>query len=107
MSTNTEQSRFALLQNVYNIKNNNRSDIYSVRRAYLTAINITALTVFENTRPYMPRLHIIKFHYLILRILLRGESDIAAVSTAAVTSAIRQRKPPSTGNLYSRVFPCS
>jgi len=107
MSTNTEQPPFALLQNVYNIKNNDHSDIYSVRRAYLTPINITALTLFENTRPYMPRLHIIKFHYLILRILLRGDSDIAAVSTAAVTQAIRQRKPPSAGNLYSQVFPCS
>lgn len=51
MSTNTEQPRFAFLQNVYNIQNNDHSAIYSVRRAYLTAINITALTLFENTRP--------------------------------------------------------
>jgi len=107
MSTNTEQPRFAFLQNVYHIQNNDHFAIYSVRRAYLTAINITALTLFENTIPYMPRLHIIKFHYLIIRILLRGESDIASVSMAALTQAIRHRKPASTGNLYSQVFPCS
>jgi hypothetical protein len=53
MSTNTEKQRFAFLQNVYNIQNNDHPDIYSVRRAYLTAINITAFTLFENTRPYM------------------------------------------------------
>jgi hypothetical protein len=79
MSTNTEKQRFAFLQNVYNIQNDDHSDVYSVRRAYLTAINITAFTLFEDTRPYMQRLHIIKFHYLIIRISLRGESDIASV----------------------------
>jgi len=107
MSTNTEEPRFAFLQNVYNIQNNYYFDIHSVRRAYLMAINITALTLFENTRPYMPRLYIIKFHYLIIRILLREESDIASVSMAALAQAIQHRKPASTGNLYSQVFPCS
>jgi hypothetical protein len=51
MSTCTEQPRFAFLHDVYDIQNNDHSDIYSVRRAYLTAINITALSLFENTRP--------------------------------------------------------
>lgn len=68
MSANTEQSYLVFLQNVYNTLKNDHSEIHSVRRAYFTAINFIALTLFKYTRPYMQRLHVIKFHYLIIRI---------------------------------------